>query len=459
MNGISCFANFKENLSKNAPYYKLLMNQICDDYEDFWIGENAALTAGLHGSIVTKICEGYQFTIAFFGKLLKADQLKEELAGFGYHFLSEKDAELALLCYIHFGEKCILNLSGRFSFIIYDAMRRQIFAFSSENAPTPLFYGKTSGGYAICSYVNGIISCPDAKKCLTGENILEFISVQNRIPDSIFNNVHFLPPSHQLKISTNSINIKACTPSDTDAKNNTNPNPQSTGVILSGTYFDLPLIKNMGSANIYAERLPDGAKLSGNKFYPTSIDKGTLLYGLELSVTACGFPVLSEFDYLLPITIRCAKGTDEALSFIMPDKFSPYKTYLPILMENDVFHPAIKENLLCHTPVSRNFPDYSTIIGSFFNVEISSLSHQMPDKSEKMCAFSASLRIKSELRHILLNIISKDHAPILAFFKRSALLKLCEGKFTFPQGFTESELTAYLIKLNIWLSKYHPALI
>ena len=69
MNGISCFVNFKENLSKNVPYYKLLISQICEDHKDIWISEDVALGACPKSSIVTKICEGYQFTIAFFGTL------------------------------------------------------------------------------------------------------------------------------------------------------------------------------------------------------------------------------------------------------------------------------------------------------------------------------------------------------------------------------------------------------
>ena len=69
MRGISCLLSFKNNLSKNIPYYDLLIRQINgassgSSPNEPWICEKAVLFADSDGSIITKICEGYQFTIA-----------------------------------------------------------------------------------------------------------------------------------------------------------------------------------------------------------------------------------------------------------------------------------------------------------------------------------------------------------------------------------------------------------
>ncbi|MBQ7974888.1 MAG: hypothetical protein IJ300_04300, partial [Clostridia bacterium] len=100
--------NFKNNLSKNIPYYDLLIRQINGTGENSFCGEPLICEQAVlfSGCTLSKICEGYQFTIAFSGKIENSDELKCELSGFGYHFLTDKDAELALSAYIHFGEKC-----------------------------------------------------------------------------------------------------------------------------------------------------------------------------------------------------------------------------------------------------------------------------------------------------------------------------------------------------------------
>ena len=97
---IKATKDIKNNLIKNIPYYDLLIRQINGPADEPlfepWICEKAVLFADFGDSIVTKICEGYQFTIAFLGNILNGNELKKELSSFGYHFLTDKNAELAL---------------------------------------------------------------------------------------------------------------------------------------------------------------------------------------------------------------------------------------------------------------------------------------------------------------------------------------------------------------------------
>ena len=122
MRGISCLLNFKESLTKNPPYYELLARQICMPEQENsshspCILEHTAFCTDSDSSIISRVCEGYQFTVAFSGKLSSWDYQKDELSACGYHFLVHNDAELALLSYIHFGENCADKLSGNFSML------------------------------------------------------------------------------------------------------------------------------------------------------------------------------------------------------------------------------------------------------------------------------------------------------------------------------------------------------
>ena len=70
-----------------------------------------------------------------------------------------------------------------------------------------------------------------------------------------------------------------------------------------------------------------------------------------------------------------------------------------------------------------------------------------------------SQKLKTTLRRILLDILSKEHAPLFAFFNRSELLRLCEGGFYFDEKESETELIAYLIKLNMWFEIFSPKIV
>ena len=127
MSVISSVVNFEENLSKSLPYCHLLLGQMAESAVSVKVCEHAAMASGDENSVISKICEGYQFVIAFSGKLFNTAPLFEKLSAFGYRFSDKSDAELALFCYIHFGEDSPGLLSGNFSYIIYDSMRRMVF--------------------------------------------------------------------------------------------------------------------------------------------------------------------------------------------------------------------------------------------------------------------------------------------------------------------------------------------
>ncbi len=471
MKGISCLLNFKNNLSKNIPYYDLLIRQINgmadQSSHEPWICEKAVLFADSTGSIVTRICEGYQFTITFFGGLSNCAELKNELCSFGYHFLSEKDAELALLCYIHFGEKCGQKLSGKFAFIIYDAMRRQVFAISSHDGSVPVFYAKAKDDYILSTSLKGILAHPDISKRISAKSLLELLSCQNRISSCIFEDVYMLPCRSFLKISKNGI-IKGNyeTPDILPQKNDT-PGGKSAGIILSGTSPDIELLENLCKnqekehlrTSVYAEKFPDDFGGHATRKQHLLIDDGTVLWALESCVASCGFPFLSSYDYLLPIALKRAKGSDETLYFSFPDQTLPKKNYIQTLIKNDAFYNALEDNIKEYIPKSDILPAYPSLIAGSFEAEIKTPVINVDSYKEETLSPICSQRVKTALRHILLDIISKEHSPIIAFFKRSALLRLCEGGFTFPENQSESELISYLIKLNMWFDINRPRII
>ena len=467
MNGISCFVNFKENLNKNLPYYDLLIRQINGSGNETnpWCGEHAILSCGNRSQIVSKVCEGYQFTIAFSGYIHDPATPKNQLCRFGYHFFTEDDAEIVLTSYIHFGEDCIKQFSGEFSFIIYDSMRRQILVASDSLGCSAIFFSNIDDSWILSSSISGILTHPKIKRKISGSCILELISAQNRIPENIFENVHILPPGQILKITSEKAERKVAnhfyepiTPPLQLYEKST------TDIIASGDSEINDLLKQLGEnqqknhprINLYARRLPEGMDSLSVNFHKIPVEHSSVLEGIFASVEALGVPFLTPYDHLLTRTAKLSSTDDHELFFMMPDRFDNKKSYLDTLIKNDAFTFGIKPNIENFSSKADIYLPYPGMIGDYFDKTIK--THFITSEVKEHPAFG-DFECKRILRRILLDIISKEYPPITAFFRREALLKLCEGGFFFRQHEDESELIAYLIKLNIWLEKFKPQII
>ena len=495
---ISCTVNFKDNLTKNIPYYKLLLKQINDvqgiPYSgDGFIGENAALYSS-GSEVLSKICEGYQFIIAFDGELTDKAALTKELKALGYCFTAETDSELALLCYIHFGEKSPGKLSGCFSYVIYDTMRRQVFAASDFFASSPLFYAKTDNSYLFASQIRGILAHPDIKPTLSKEGVSRLLSQNGLYTGSIFNGIEMLPPAHFLKIRDGNIILKPYTLTDCETPTSQDlfiselsaacKNDGKTGVFNTGSSCDRLLChiaaeieaKKYSRISIYSTEtlnLPKKYTAIHTHIIPS---EGELRSSLAACVSVHGMPVFSGTDFLLPTVFKAAAENEIKLITQQPDLYSQKISLRSILIKNNVLHPAVEESLL---PEESGFTYIGSrqIAGSFkADIKTPLLSRKLyqfiklQEKpleffdallktctgDTKTCTNYGLLTLK-KLRRILLEIISSDSAPILAFFRKGALLSLCEkGVEDISNLQDETAFLAYIIKLNIWLCSFRP---
>lgn len=470
MSMISCIVNFKENLSKNVPYCNLLLRQINDagvshQDTDTRVCEHAALCTSQGGGIVSKICEGYQFVIVFSGTLLDTDAVRQELDGFGYRFTDESDAELALFCYIHFGEKSPLKLFGSFSYIIYDSMRRQVFATADSSASIPLFYASVGDTTVISSHIGGILAHPEARAEISPSGISELLGVPRKISGGIFEGIHMLPSAHILKITDSSLIEKShVVHSNPKAvPYAASPHAENVSMVFSGTDADNRLLtvlaedraKNSRRITVYSVDFFEPFKEYCVRWQKIPLDKEAVLYGLEKSVIACGIPTLSSSDFLLPIIFKHLCSKDETVFAALTDYGDKCRNYPALLIKNDAFHPAVARSVVLPESEDKIILNSPRLIAQSFGISLST-----PVFDSVSAEISMPAAMKTSLRHILLEIISKDSSPILAFFRRPALLRLCEGNFDFSgTELSECELISYIIKLNIWLEQYCPTLI
>lgn len=459
---ISCIVNFEEKPIKNIPYYKLLLKQITPGaehggYLDTWIGESAALCADGEG-VISKICEGYQFVIAFSGELFEREDLIAELSALGYCFTTGSSAELALYAYIHYGEKSPQKLSGAFSYVIYDTMRRQVFAACDGNAACPLFYTECQGVTILSSKINGILAYPDKTAQISREALFALLAFGDCT--DVFEGVKMLPPASILKIRADGAVVKEYQP---DAVTNL-PNVIEENAALITVSQDEDLCKaiaeRIGSCRMihtYSHAPYDVDAKCPSVHTQVPFDEQALMWGLSESVDSCGVPVLSPADFLLaPIFSKIPKQ-----GFRVFVRWEEEATDMrQVFLKNEMFHMAVAESILLAEetkPCRRiNAPQQ---IAESFGISVNTIRIDGKVKENRGYEQCDSEILKG-LRRILIGMLAAPCAPVLAFFDASALLRVCERGLDFCKSTQEeASLVAYIIKLNIWLSKYRPRLI
>ncbi len=353
---------------------------------------------------LSEICEGYQFLIAFSGKLDGSDALVLKLSAYGYQFNEKTDAEVALFTYIHFGEDSKNLLFGKFSMIIYDSMRHQVFAYSASE-DFPLFYRKTKYKIIVSSHISSLLETDKEELSLSSETLSPYLMGTSVYPEEIFNDVFLISCGNALKIKNNSLSISYT--------------PKST------------------APQAYKEN-----HIEAEKLIPKNFSEQELFNSICECVKIAGAPLVSYCDFLIPLI-------DNASSLLL-HKFS--FNAMPFLEENNFYYDAVLKTLM---PLDCR--DFSSLTSETMLMLQYNITGFITDCEENINT-EAAKKLLVPLRRILLGIIANNSSPILAFFKRHTLLSFCEGAYPINIEH-EIALLSYFIKLNIWLLEYKPKII
>ena len=78
--------------------------------------------------------------VVFNGEIYNYLELKAKLRKLNYEFKTDSDTEVLCAMYIEFGEKCLNQLIGMFSFVIYDKAQDLLFGARDRLGQKPFFY-------------------------------------------------------------------------------------------------------------------------------------------------------------------------------------------------------------------------------------------------------------------------------------------------------------------------------
>jgi asparagine synthase (glutamine-hydrolysing) len=137
--------------------------------------------------------------LTFNGEIYNYRELREELRGKGYEFVSSSDSEVILYAYREWGAECLTRFNGMFAFAIWDDERRELFVARDRFGEKPLYWTMLRDGLAFASEVKAFLDLPGFAAEIDLEGLhqyLTFIWVPD--PNTIFKGVRKLPPAHYL---------------------------------------------------------------------------------------------------------------------------------------------------------------------------------------------------------------------------------------------------------------------
>ena len=142
-----------------------------------------------------------QFTCVFNGEIFNHKKLRKELEQKGYFFKSNSDTEILLYGFNEWGKNLASKLDGQFSFVIFDASSKNIFAFRDPLGEKPLYYALDLNTLIISSEKKCIPASLGEKPSINLDFLQE--TLQSNFPysrsETIFNGVSQLRAGHYLQ--------------------------------------------------------------------------------------------------------------------------------------------------------------------------------------------------------------------------------------------------------------------
>jgi len=148
--------------------------------------------------------------IVFNGEIFNFQLLKSQLERKGFKFKTTSDTEVICAAYLEYGENCVHQFNGMFSFVIYDENKNVLFGARDRMGQKPFYYYHNGKQFEFSSQISSI-QLFNRNLSISKKSIQLYLSWGN-IPDpfSIFNEIQKLKAGHSFvfNLHTGDLEIK-----------------------------------------------------------------------------------------------------------------------------------------------------------------------------------------------------------------------------------------------------------
>lgn len=103
------------------------------------------------------------YWITYNGEIYNHIELRSELEGIGYSFLSHTDTEVILAAYDAWGARCLNKFNGMWAFAIYDKQKEEFFISRDRFGIKPLYYYQDNENFIFASEIKSLLANDSVK--------------------------------------------------------------------------------------------------------------------------------------------------------------------------------------------------------------------------------------------------------------------------------------------------------
>ncbi|OYQ44260.1 asparagine synthase (glutamine-hydrolyzing) [Flavobacterium aurantiibacter] len=177
--------------------------------ENEFLGHNRLSIIDLSGSAnqpFESVCRRY--TLVFNGEIYNYRELQIQLST-DYTFKTQSDTEVLLAAYIKYGKEVTSYLNGMFSFAVYDAVEKTLFAARDRFGVKPFYYYYANDQFIFSSEIAALFMAGVSKNINYSVWSSYFVYGSYGATDETFwKNIRQLPGGSQLIFRNNAVEIK-----------------------------------------------------------------------------------------------------------------------------------------------------------------------------------------------------------------------------------------------------------
>ncbi len=174
------------------------------DDQGVWVGDGMAV--GMRRLSIIDLAGGHQpifnedqsVLVVFNGEIYNYRELRHLLEERGHHFQTTSDTEAIVHAYEEYGDDCVKQLRGMFTFAIWDRKRQRLLAARDRFGKKPLNYYWDGQRLIFGSEIKSLLEAaiPREINHLALDEYLTYLCVP--APNTLFNGVFKLPAAHIL---------------------------------------------------------------------------------------------------------------------------------------------------------------------------------------------------------------------------------------------------------------------
>ena len=153
-----------------------------------------------------------RYAITFNGEIYNYLEIKKDLLAKGYQFESSSDTEVLMALYDLKKEKCLEDLDGMFSFVIYDKREHTIFCARDRFGEKPFFYAHKPGEYFLFGSEMKALWAAGIPKDINNKMLYNYLSYgmlenANDKTETFYNGIRRLDNAHYLFVDLDRLTI------------------------------------------------------------------------------------------------------------------------------------------------------------------------------------------------------------------------------------------------------------